>query len=109
MQNPITMKDLQKTMQYIDKHLVFNTENFPDLEMTTRDEKSDFAARHLLIRMQKNLGEAADYVESRDQGQYGVKKHLEVATVKMLINVLRLGSVQGLTADKLLSMVRKVI
>lgn len=103
------MKDLQKTMNYIDKRYVFNAETYPDLELTTRDEKFDFGVRHSVLHMQKSLGKIAEYSEGRDHGELGSKKEVKIATVKMLINILKLASIQGMNADDLLKLVPKVM
>lgn len=103
------MKDLQKTMNYIDKRYVFNSENYPELELSTENDKIDFGIRHSVLHMQKSLGKIAEYSEERDHGQLGSKRDVKVATAKMLMHVLRLASVQGISADELLKMVPKVM
>jgi hypothetical protein len=99
-------KELQLLMNLINSTYVFNEESYPQLKhATSTNQRLLFVVNHSLLHMQKSLGVIATQCEKYDhQGVNEIeneKHHLELATVKMLINTLKLAEELGMTGEQL--------
>ncbi len=103
------MSDLQHMIDAIAEKYTFTAEHYPDLAAKSKQEVFLFAVRHNVLHMGKSLGKISAFSEDTDHGEGGDRAHLEEATVKMLINTLRLAELQGLTAKKLVELVPKMM
>lgn len=91
-------------MAFINSKYVFNEQNYPALKGKSPEEKAMFALNHSILHMQKSIGMLAFEAEAYDHTKnydFVHESKLKEATVKMLINTLKLAYELGLTAEKL--------
>jgi hypothetical protein len=88
----ITVRDIQRMAA---KRFPFDQEHYPDIPKDK--EKADlFARKHLLVHMNKNLGEIAAAIEPGDHGQEGPHITPQVLR-KLLVNTIRLADMSGVS------------
>ena len=103
------MQELQNLMNEIAHKYKFDSTSYPSLKGKTPDEIFAFAVRHSALHMGKALGKVSTVSEAMDHGDEGSVELLEEGTVKMFINVLRLAELQGMSAERLVALVPKMM
>ncbi len=96
------MTNLQQIMDFIESKYVFSEENYPSLKGWSEAQRQAFAITHSVLHMNKSVGRIAGECESYDHGGDGPNNAIvREATVKMLINTLKLAEELGMTAEDL--------
>jgi len=96
------MSSLQELMAFIGSGYVFSKENYPLLAGKSDIQKMAFAINHSILHMNKSIGKIAAECESYDHGHSHLNEDIiKEATVKMLINTLKLADELGMTAKDL--------
>lgn len=90
---------LQPMIDLIARTYPFDGTVYPSLAQASPSDIRAFAVRHSVLHMSKSLGKIAAFAEEEDHGGVGDVALLREATVKMLINTLRLAEVLGMTAE----------
>ena len=101
--------DLQELMDLINARYVFNDANYPALEKASVMEKMIFSIDHSVKHMNKAIGAICAETESYDHGGAFSTESIKTATVKMLINTLKLAEELGMTAKYLAEEVPKIM
>jgi hypothetical protein len=91
--------DIEILMKCIGEHYVFTNDHYPNALLETPEQQRHFATAHTLMHMNKALGKIATEVESADHGGQLDVNILHEATLKMLINTLKLAEELGLSAE----------
>ncbi len=97
-------------MEFINSKYVFNEENYPNMKGMDAAQQAMFVLNHSVLHMQKSIGKIAEVCENYDHSGKinetdGAK--VEEATVKMLINTLKLAHELGLNGEGLAERVPK--
>lgn len=95
------MDSLRTLMEFIGARYQFTPENYPEMEGMSEEQKKAFAVSHSAHHMMKSLGRIATECESYDHGSRMNGPALREATVKMLINTLKLAEELGMTPEEL--------
>ncbi len=98
------METVQQFIEFIGSKYIFNEENYPVMKDMPPEQKAMFALNHSVLHMQKSIGKIAEVCESYDHtGKYTYmnKSQVEEATVKMLVNTLKLAQELGFTGKEL--------
>lgn len=93
--------NLHEIMHYIGERYTFTAEHYPALKNATPEERRAFAVNHSVYHMAKSVGKLASECEAADHGGEMDEAALRRATVKMLINALKLAEEIGMDADDL--------
>ncbi len=104
-----TSTDLKSLMDFINQRYRFNEQTYPGIAEPINAHGGRFAVNHSVLHMNKSLGAIAAQVEAADHGGEMDEAALETATTKMLVNVLKLASELGLTAEDLAAAVPEVM
>lgn len=89
-------------MDSIGERYAFTPEQYPALKEATPEARKAFAVSHSMYHMAKSVGKLASECEAADHGSEMDEVALRRATVKMLINVLKLAEELGMDADDLI-------
>jgi|SRR3989344_3293169 len=93
---------LQELMDFIGSRYRFSEENYPALAGQSDGQKEVFAINHSILHMNKSIGVLAGECEAYDHGRVWPKGDVvKEATVKMLINSLKLAEEIGMTAEEI--------
>jgi hypothetical protein len=98
------METIQQLMELIGSKYVFKEENYPAMKGMTEEQKKVFALNHSILHMQKSIGKLAEVCEKYDHtGEYvpGSMDQVSEATVKMVINSLKLAQEIGFNGFEL--------
>ena len=89
-------------MDFIGSRYIFSEKSYPLLAEKPEVQRMAFAINHSILHMSKSLGKIAAECESYDHGHGRPNEDVvKEATVKMLINTLKLADELGMTADDL--------
>ena len=91
--------DLGSLMRFITMRYRFVPEAYPSLGCLPASHKLPFAVNHSVLHMAKSLCKMASECESFDHGGPISEGVLKEATVKMLINTLKLADELGMSPD----------
>ncbi len=94
----MSMKEL---MEFIGARYIFSAEHYPSLSGRSAEETRAFAINHIHLHISKSLGRIATESERHDHGGSFDDTVIKEATVKILINTLKLAQELGMTADEL--------
>jgi hypothetical protein len=100
---------VSELMRFIGSRYVFNRDNYPGIEGMSQEEKRAFAVSHSAHHMTKSLGRISAECESWDYGNRMNEESLREATVKMLINTLKLAEELGISAGELIGSVPRLM
>lgn len=105
---PKNKAQLEELMEYISVQWKFTPKNYPILEKLSKIEREDFALGHIVKHMQKSLGKIASYSEAIDHNdEPSAGDFPKGATVKMIVNALRLATILGISADDIIETIRE--
>lgn len=88
----------------VDKYQ-FNGKNYPGFDALAPDEQFLFSVEHSILHMNKSLGKLAAEAEAADHGEAMNVINLHTATVKMIVNSLRLAEILKLTPENVVEMI----
>lgn len=91
---------IQALMDFVGQRYVFSAEHYPNIP-TDAKRNLAFAVTHSHLHMSKSLGRIATECERYDHGLEPDYELVKEATVKMLINTLKLAQELGMNADEL--------
>lgn len=101
--------NLASVMKNVGKRYAFTSEHYPILDQLSPTQRKMFAVNHNHLHMSKSLGKIAAECEAFDHGGAINQTALEIATVKMFINTLKLAEELGMSASDLCSKVPEFI
>lgn len=99
--------NLAELMRKIDEKYRFSGDAYPALQMNSAEKQYYFGIAHSNLHMQKAQGTIATELEEADHGGVMSLATLRTATSKQLVNVLKLASHLGLSAEELAEFVEK--
>jgi len=101
--------DLASLMPFIAERYVFDSKSYPGFDDLSPAQQRLFMVNHSVLHMNKSLGRIAGEVEAADHGDLIKHEELIVATMKMVVNSLRLAEALGLSPDEVAKRVPKVM
>ena len=100
-------KDIDKLIQFISRHFVFDEDVYPELKGASEKEKLHFAIRHLSLHFSKTVGKIAVVSEAVDHGKNIDVEELKANVPKALITTLRLAELVDLSEEDLIKAIEK--
>jgi hypothetical protein len=102
---PSELSDLIRTVA---ERFESNASVYPALALLDEEQKRGFTISHSVLHMSKTVGRLAAECESFDHGGSLNVAALREATVKMLVNTLKLADDLQMTADELTAGIGRV-
>lgn len=100
------MQEMQKLMAHLAKVWECNKQRYPELAGMTPDQRRNFLVKHSVLHIAKTNGRIAAICEDFDHNGLiddDEVTALQIATVKMFVNALKLAEEVGLSASDLLA------
>ena len=100
------MDNLQLLMDHIATVWKCDAERYPALGVMNGGQRRNFLVKHSLLHIGRTTGKIAAVCEDFDhnnKSEPSEETNLQVATIKLFINVLKLAEEIGLSAEDLLS------
>ena len=104
-----SLDSLSMLMEFVGSRYKFTSENYPALKKKSPEQIKAFAVGHSAHHMMKSLGRISAECEAYDHGGVMNQELLHEATVKMLINTLKLAEELGISAGELIGSVPRVM
>ncbi len=101
--------DLRSLMSFIGERYIFTEKHYPSFNRLSAAGKVFFTVRHSQLHMSKSIGKIAAELEAADHGAVMSVDNLQVATAKMLVNVLKLAEELGMSAEELAAKIPEVM
>lgn len=100
-------KEIDKVMEFIAKHFVFDENAYPELKGKSEEEKLKFAVRHCALHFSKTAGKVVAVSESVDHGNDINLDSLREDVPKAFINTLRLAELVGMSGEDIVKAVEE--
>ena len=100
-------KDIDKLIQFISEHFVFNEDVYPELKDVGEKERLNFAIRHLSLHFSKTAGKVTAVSEAVDHGRHVNVEELKANVPKALITTLRLAELVDVSGEDLIKAIEK--
>ena len=101
MNNQNRPDSLNELMSFIGQRYTYTPDHYPALQGVSSERREAFAVSHSVHHMMKSLGKISAECEAFDHGGQLNHEVLREATVKMLINTLKLAEELGLSGSDL--------
>ncbi len=93
--------DFKELMETVAKNWPFDEKTYLELKGVNEETKLRFAVKHVLLHLQKSLGQMAEICESADHKGTLDPLDLELHASKFAVNTVRLLGLIGVDAERL--------
>lgn len=103
------MHNLSEALNEIALAYPFTEKEYPELATYSKGQQKKFAIKHSILHIAKSLGKLATVSEHIDHGSELNRHSLQEATIKILVNTLRIAELQKLQEAEIYQEIPKVL